>query len=189
MTEIVLFHHAQGLTDGVRAFADDLRAAGHVVHTPDVYDGQSFLALDDGMAYLKDIGFDEANARCLRAAEALPDEVVYGGFSFGVMAAQQLAQTRPGAKGALLMHAAVLPADLGGSWPSGLPLQVHTMVDDSWGDADVAKQLAAEVPTAEVFLYPGSTHLFTDRSLPDHDPAAAALVLQRALELLARISP
>jgi dienelactone hydrolase len=187
MTEIVLFHHAQGLTDGVRAFADDLRSAGHVVHTPDVYDGRSFPVLDDGMAYLKEIGFDAANERCLQAAESLPAEVVYAGFSFGVMAAQQLAQTRPGARGALLMHAAVLPADLGGSWPSGLPLQVHTMEDDSWGDADVARQLDEEVPEAEVFLYPGSTHLFTDRSLPDHEPQAAALVLQRALAFLARL--
>ena len=187
MTEIVLFHHAQGLTDGVRAFADDLRAAGHVVHTPDVYDGRSFAALDDGMAYLKEIGFDAANERCLRAAESLPSQVVYAGLSFGVMAAQQLAQTRPGARGALLLHAAVLPADLGGSWPSGLPLQVHTMEDDSWGDAEVARQLDAELTEAEVFLYPGSTHLFTDRSLPDHDPAAAALVLQRSLEFLARV--
>lgn len=187
MTEIVLFHHAQGLTEGVRAFADDLRAAGHVVHTPDVYDGQSFPQLDDGMAYLREIGFDAANERCLRAAESLPQDVVYGGFSFGVMAAQQLAQTRPRARGALLLHAAVLPTDLGGSWPSGLPLQVHTMENDAWGDADVARQLDAELPEAEVFLYPGSNHLFTDRSLPDFEPVAAASVLQRALELLARV--
>lgn len=186
MAEIVLFHHAQGLTDGVRAFADDLRAAGHVVHTPDMYDGQTFPVLDDGMTYLRDRGFDAVTAHGIALAADLPADVFYAGMSFGVMPAQQLVQSRPGARGALMLHAALLPSDLEGDWPAGLPLQVHTAEDDAWGDADVARQLAAEVPQAEVFLYPGDTHLFTDRSLPDHRPDTAALVLERALEFLGR---
>ena len=40
MAEVVLFHHLQGLTEGVRAFAGELRAGGHTVHTPDLFDGQ-----------------------------------------------------------------------------------------------------------------------------------------------------
>jgi dienelactone hydrolase len=187
MTEIVLFHHAQGLTEGVHAFAEELRGAGHVVHLPDLYEGRTFGTLDEGMAYLRTLDFDAVVEKGVQAVQSLPGEVVYAGMSLGVMSAQKLAQTRAGAKGALLLHAAVLPGDLGGQWPHGVPLQVHTMVDDDWGDADVARELDAQLEEAEVFLYPGSTHLFTDRSLPDHDPEAAGLVLQRALEFLGRI--
>src|SRR3712207_3282135 len=107
MAEVVLFHHAQGLTDGVVAFADDLRADGHVVHTPDLYEGNTFTELDDGIAYAREVGFDAVRDRGRDAAAALPDEVVYAGFSLGAMPAQMLAQTRPGARGAVLMHAAI----------------------------------------------------------------------------------
>lgn len=187
MAEIVLFHHAQGLTSGVHAFADRLRDAGHVVHTPDTYDGKTFDNLDDGMAYVRGLGFDTVLERGKQAAEALPAEVVYGGFSLGGMAAQMLAQTRPGARGLLLLHTAIPLDEFGGGWPDGLPAQIHTMEGDDWGDVDVARDLDAAVETLELFVYPGSTHLFTDESLPDHDPAAAALVLDRVLAFLARI--
>ncbi len=187
MAEVLLFHHAQGLTDGVHAFADDLRAAGHVVHTPDVYDGKTFTELDDGVAYAKEIGFQTVFDRGVAAAEKLPDHLVYAGFSLGVMPAQMLAQTRPGAKGAVLLHAAVPIAEFGGSWPDGVPVQIHTMEQDDWGDVDVAQELAAAVDTAELFLYPGDGHLFTDRSLAAYDAGAAALVMQRVLVFLDRI--
>src|SRR5688500_6022122 len=104
MTELILFHHAQGLTSGVRDFAEEIRAAGHVVHTPDLYDGNTFDDLDDGLAYAKEVGFGAVSQRGLDAAERLPSGVVYGGFSLGAMPAQQLAQTRAGAMGALLFH-------------------------------------------------------------------------------------
>src|SRR5687767_11966312 len=128
MAEVVLFHHAQGLTDGVRAFADDLRAAGHTVHTPDVYDGRIAVTLDEGMAVARELGFEEVQERGVRAAEALPAEVVYAGFSLGAMPAQKLAQTRPGALGLVSMHAAIDPAEFG-TWPDGLRAQIHTMED------------------------------------------------------------
>ena len=187
MTEIVLFHHAQGLTAGCHAFADALRAAGHVVHTPDVYDGNTFATLDEGIAYAKQVGFEAVMERGVAAAASLPAEVVYGGWSLGGMPAQQLAMTKPGAKGLLLLHTAIPLEEFGGTWPEGVPLQVHTMTDDGWGDADVAQGLGETVPGAEVYLYPGDRHLFTDESLPDHDPDAAALVRQRALAFLAAI--
>jgi dienelactone hydrolase len=187
MAEIVLFHHAQGLTDGVRAFADALRAAGHEVHTPDLYDGRTFVTLEEGMAYLGTLDFDAVVEQGVQSVGGLPTAVVYAGMSLGVMPAQKLAQTRPGARGALLLHAAVLPADLDGEWPRDVPLQVHTMEDDEWGDADVARELDAQLADAEVFLYPGDRHLFTDRSLPAYDAQAAAVVLQRALAFLARV--
>jgi hypothetical protein len=57
------------------------------------------------------------------------------------------------------------------------------------GDLEAARELVAEVGPglAEVFVYDGDAHLFTDASLPSSDPVATALVLERSLELLARI--
>ncbi len=185
MAEVVLFHHAQGLTSGITAFADRLREAGHVVHTPDVYEGRTFATLDEGMAHARGIGFETVLERGRLAAEALPAEVVHGGFSLGGMTAQLLAQTRPGARGLLLLHTAIPLQEIGGVWPPGLRAQIHPMQDDAWGDVDVARELAAAVATVELFVYPGRRHLFTDASLPDHDPAAAAAVTERVLSFLA----
>jgi dienelactone hydrolase len=188
MAEVLLFHHAQGLTSGVRSFADELRAAGHVVHTPDLYEGQTFSELADGMGYAKQAGFDTILERGRLAGESLPNELVYAGFSLGVMPAQMLAQTRPGARGGVLVSAAVPTSEFGGSWPEGVPLQIHMMEDDPLvrdeGDLDVARQLAETIESAELFVYPGDRHLFTDSSLPDHDEGAATLVVQRVLSFL-----
>jgi len=184
MADVLLFHHAQGLTPGVQTFAEALRAAGHTVHVPDLYDGRTFTDLDEGVAHAEnEIGFDKVVERGLLAAEGLPAELVYAGFSLGVMPAQKLAQTRPGAKGAVLIHSSV-PTEYFGAWPDGLRAQIHTMEDDDWGDVDVARALALEVDTVELFLYPGDRHLFTDSSLPAYDETTAALVEQRMLSFL-----
>jgi dienelactone hydrolase len=182
MAEVVLFHHAQGQTPGFEAFADELRAAGHTVHTPDLYDGRTFATLDEGVGYAKQVGFDVLPERARVAAESLPNEVVYAGFSLGAMPAQMLAQTRPGAKGALLFAAAFPPSEFGGPWPEGVPLQIHMMEADEWvleGDLDAARELDKTVEGAELFLYPGDRHLFADNSLPDYDEKAAALLTER----------
>ena len=184
MAEVLLFHHALGLTAGCVSFADRLRAAGHVVHTPDLYEGRTFTDLDEGVAHAAEIGFPTVVERGRLAAEALPEGLVYVGFSLGVMPAQLLAQTRPGAKGALLLHGSVPTSEFGSGWPAGVPLQLHTMEDDDLGDADVARELAATIDSAELFLYPGDRHLFTDDSLPVYDPDLAALVEQRVLRFL-----
>jgi dienelactone hydrolase len=184
MAELLLVHHAQGLTAGCLAFADELRAAGHVVHAPDLYDGKTFSELADGIGYAREIGFDTVQERGVRAADGLPDEIVYAGFSLGAMPAQALAQTRPGAKGAVLLHASAPLSEFGGTWPQGVPLQIHTMEDDELGDVDVARELADTVEGAQVFLYPGDRHLFTDSSLPDYDEGATTLVKQRVLAFL-----
>jgi dienelactone hydrolase len=184
MAEILLLHHAQGLTPGCLAFADGLRAARHVVHTPDLYDGKTFAELDDGIGYAREVGFDTVQERGVRASDGLPDEMVYAGMSLGAMPAQMLAQTRPGAKGAVLLHASVPPSEFGGPWPQGVPLQIHTMEDDELGDADVARELAETIEDAQVFLYPGDRHLFTDSSLPAYDEAATSLVMRRVLAFL-----
>ena len=187
MAEILLFHHAQGQTQGFLAFADELRAAGHVVHAPDLYEGKTFDSLTDGVAHAEQVGFGTILERGRVAAGDLPAEIVYAGLSLGVMPAQMLTQTRPGARGAVLLHSAVPTSEFGGQWPPGVPLQIHTREADSWGDADVAGQLAATIEGAELFLYPGEAHLFTDQSLPDYDAGAAALLKQRVLAFLERI--
>jgi dienelactone hydrolase len=187
MAEVLLFHHAQGQTPGFLAFADELRAAGNTVHTPDLYDGQTFAAIDEGVGYAKQVGFDTILERGRLAGESLPNELVYGGFSLGVMPAQLLAQTRPGAKGALLFSAALPASEFGGPWPEGVPLQIHMMEADEWvleGDLDAAQELDETVESAELFLYPGDRHLFADSSLPDYDENAATLLKQRVLSFL-----
>ena len=189
MTDIVLFHHAQGLTDGVRQFAGQLRAAGHQVTTPDLYEGQVFGSLPEGLAYVEQTGFDTILERGRLAAQDLPASVVYAGFSLGVMPAQLLAQTRPGARGALLFHSCV-PAAHFGDWPDGVPVQVHGMEADPFfvdeGDIDAARDLVKTAGDGELFIYPGSSHLFADQSLPDYDAAAAELLTQRVLSFLGR---
>lgn len=186
MTEILLFHHAQGQTRGFLAFADELRAAGHVVHAPDLYDGKTFTDLDAGVGYAKEVGFGTIGERGRAAAEDLPNELVYAGFSLGVMPAQELAQTRPGAKGALLFSAAFPASEFGGSWPPGVPLQIHMMEDDEWAleDLPAARELVETIDGAELFLYPGDRHLFADSSLPDYDESAATLLEQRVLAFM-----
>ena len=189
MTDVLLFHHAQGRTDGVRDFAGRLSAAGHHVTVPDLYDGATFDTLDDGIGYAGQVGFDTIIERGRLAAEHLPGEIVYAGFSLGVLPAQMLAQTRPGARGALLFHSCVPTSEFGGPWPSGVPLQIHAMDADEFfvgeGDIDAARDLVETVENAELFLYPGDRHLFADSSLPDYDEAAATLLLQRTLAFLA----
>lgn len=187
MTEVIVFHHALGRTPGVLAFAERLRGAGHTVHTPDVYEGRTFDALEDGMAYARQTGFGEVFQRAVAAAEGLPGEVVYVGFSLGAMPAQALAQTRPGALGALLLHASAPLAEFGGSWPAGLPLQIHVMEQDAWGDVEVGQALAEEIDSAELFLYPGAGHLFTDAGTADYDAESAERLTERTLEFLARV--
>jgi dienelactone hydrolase len=189
VAEILLFHHAQGQTLGFVAFADDLRAAGHTVHSPDLYEGKTFATLDAGVAYAKQVGFDTILERCRLAAERLPNELVYAGFSLGVMGAQMLAQTRVGAKGCLLFSAAFPASEFGGSWPPRVPLQIHMMDGDEWAmeDLPAARDLAETIERAELFLYPGDRHLFADNSLPDYDEGAATVLKQRVLGFLDNI--
>ncbi len=188
MAEVLLFHHAQGLTAGVLAFADTLRAAGHTVHTPDLYDGNTFESLDDGLAYAGSIGFGNILDLGVRAADDLPEALVYAGFSLGVMPAQKLAQTRAGARGALLFHSCIPVSEFGSSWPQGVPVQVHGMEADPFfvdeGDIDAARELVASTPDAELFVYPGGQHLFVDSSLPAYDADASALLQQRVIDFL-----
>jgi dienelactone hydrolase len=187
MAEVLLFHHAQGQTVGFHAFADELRKAGHTVHTPDLFDGRTFGSIDEGVAFAEEVGFGTIIERGVRAADELPNEVVYAGFSLGVLPAQKLAQTRPGARGALLFYSCV-PVSEFGTWPAGVPVQIHGMDDDpifvGEGDVDAARELVDSTQGAELYLYPGDQHYFADSSLPSFVPEAAALLTQRVLAFL-----
>ena len=193
MAEVLLFHHAQGLTPGVRAFADELQAAGHTVHAPDLFEGRTFGSIDEGMAHINAVGFDELRKRGVRLADEYPNELVYAGFSFGETIAQELAQTRPGARGALLFYSAIPISGKWafGPWPDGVPVQIHGMDADpifvGEGDSDAAREIVEKVEDAELFLYPGDQHYFADSSLPSYDADATALLTQRVLEFLARV--
>lgn len=192
MSEVLLFHHAQGQTEGFHAFAGALRQAGHAVHTPDLFEGRTFSSIEEGMAYAEKIGFpDGVIERGERAASRLPGELVYAGFSLGVLPAQKLAMTRPGARGALLVHSCVPIAYFGAGWPAAVPVQVHGMDADPLfveeGDLDAARGLVESTADAELFLYPGDQHYFADSSLPSYDPDAAALLTQRTLDFLRRV--
>jgi dienelactone hydrolase len=188
MAEVVLYHHAHGLTTGVEAFAAELRRGGHTVHVPDLYEGHTFDTLDEGLAYAKRTGFDTLMERGVTAVEGLGNTLVYAGFSLGVMPAQRLAQTRAGAKGALFFHACLPVSEFGDAWPQSVPVQVHGMEADPFfadeGDLDAARALVGSAARAELFIYPGKEHLFADASLPSYDPAAAALLTSRVLAFL-----
>lgn len=190
MAEVLLFHHAQGRTEGVLAFADELRRAGHTVHAPDLYDGHTFDSLDDGLAYARQVGFGDIQERGVRAADELPGDLVYAGFSLGAMSAQQLAQTRAGARGALLFHSCVPTSEFGSAWPADVPVQIHAMDADPFfveegGDIDAARALVESAEQAELFLYPGDKHLFADSSLSSYDQDAAAVLGRRVIDFLA----
>lgn len=189
MTTVLLFHHAQGQTPGFFAFADELREAGHTIHAPDLYEGKTFGTVDEGVVSAKQIGFPEIIRRGSEAAQELPTDIVYAGFSLGVMPAQSLTQTRPGARGAILFHGAFPASEFGGPWPEGVPLQIHMMDQDPWAGEDrpAAEALVEEIEGAELFIYPGSGHLFADPSSDDYDERAAGLLMERTLAFLGRV--
>jgi dienelactone hydrolase len=191
MAEVLLFHHAHGQTEGFLDFAADLRGAGHTVHTPDLYGGRTFATLEEGMAHAGEIGFGNITERGFEAADELPSGLVYAGFSLGVLPAQRLAQTRPGARGALLLHSCVPVSEFGTLWPQNVPVQVHAMERDPYfveeGDVQAARALVASSGHADLFFYPGDRHLFADASLPSYDEAQAALLMRRVLDFLEAI--
>lgn len=195
MVDVVLFHHVQGLTDGVGAFAEGLRAGGHTVHTPDLFAGERPATVGEGVAYVQGVGDDVLAQRVEQAIAPLPEDLVYAGFSWGAATAQRLAQTRPGARGVLLYESCVpLTGDWAfGPWPEGVPVQIHGKDEDRFfageGDLDAARDLVGTVgpELAELFVYQGDQHLFTDSSLASYDPAAAALVVGRSREFLDRL--
>jgi dienelactone hydrolase len=188
MADVILFHHALGVTDGVNAFADRLREGGHHVTVGDLFGGKTFETIEEGVAFEEDLGWDEMIARSEAAIAPLPKEVVIGGFSLGAVYGQRLVQTRAGALGALLYHGGdIPPAEFEVPWPDGAGLQIHVSEGDKWFNREGGEQVVREVPGAELFRYPGSGHLFTDSSWEEYDAASTALVLERTLAFLDQV--
>lgn len=189
MSEVVLHHHVQGLTEGVEEFAEALRREGHTVHTPDLFDGRTFDSIEDGFAFARDAGFEELQERGVAEAEQHGPGLVHAGFSFGAGIAQQLAQTRPDSRAALLMFSCLPVSEFGESWPRFLPVQIHGKEGDEFfaEDLPAALDLAASADAAELFVYPGEEHLFADSSLDAYDAEATALLLERVLTFLAQV--
>ena len=193
MAEVVMFHSALGLRPGVIEAADRLRAAGHTVHTPDLFEGVApFDSVGPAMACVEQLGFPTLGARAAAAVSSLPANLVYAGFSLGASFAARLAATRPDARGALLFHGGPAPAQLRiESWPATAPVQIHFSVSDSWRDnaaiAALSDLVRASGADCTVFDYPGSGHLFADPGLAEYNKASAALMWERALEMLSRV--
>lgn len=191
VTRITLFHHVLGLTDGIRGTAAALRAAGHEVRVPDLYDGRTFASISEGFAHATEIGFDELHRRAAAAVADEPADIVLGGFSLGVMLAQQLLQTRPGARGGLFFHSFVDPSSLEGAWPEGTPVRILAtdrdpfFVDD--GDLAAAQEWQRAHPELEIVQYPGGGHLFLEPGTPEHDPEAAQRAIADARDFLAEL--
>jgi dienelactone hydrolase len=184
MTEILLFHHAGGLTPGVHAFADTLRAAGHEVHTPDLFEGRTFHDVHDGVAYAQETGEEVVAARAEAAVAGLPAEVVHIGMSMGCARAAEQVLRRPGALGALFLYGAIDPGWWGATWPDGVPSQAHLTEDDPWREVEAEQAYLSAVPGGELFVYEGAGHLFAEEGHPDHDRQTAELATGRILDFL-----
>ncbi|QIG38876.1 dienelactone hydrolase [Microbacterium sp. 4R-513] len=192
MADVLMFHHVLGLTAGMRDFADRLRAGGHTVHAPDLYDGRIFDSMEDAFAFVQS-GAVDVDGRADAAAADLPERLVYLGVSSGVMRAQRLAQQRPGAAGAVLLESAIPVSGewAFGRWPDNVPVQIHGKDADEFfageGDIDAAREIVAAVDDGELFTYPGEQHLFEDSSLPSYDAEATDLLVSRVLAFLDRV--
>jgi dienelactone hydrolase len=190
--EVVLYHSAYGLRPSVIEFADKLRLAGHTVHTPDLYDGEVFSDRNEVVRKIQELGFDKLLERAAAAVERLPHTLVYAGFSNGGACAELLAATRPGARGAILMHAPLMLRDLGWKvWPSNVPVQVHFAAKDPIRNQAVVDALGVKVRQSgsnfEQFDYDAPGHLFSDSDLPAYDANAAELMTTRVLDFLGGI--
>lgn len=188
MPNIIIFHHALGVTPGIEAFAGELRAAGCRVFVPDLLDGRVFATIEEGVAYAEETGFDVIIERGVAFAEGVEKPVLVIGFSLGVLPAQKLAQTMPGVRGAVLCHSAVPLAEFGEHWPPGVALQIHMVEGDPWAEEDLAaaRDLAAAAP-GELHLYPGTGHLVADSSSDDYDAAVADQIMQHITDFLATL--
>jgi dienelactone hydrolase len=190
--EVVVYRSAYGLRPAIIEFADRLRVAGHLVHTPDLYDGEVFSDRNDAVGKIQQLGFDRLLERALAAVESLPHDLVYAGFSNGGACAELLAATRPGARGAILIHAPLMVRDLGWTvWPSNVHVQVHFADKDPIRNQAVIDALGVKVRQSgsnfEQFDYDAPGHLFADPTFPAYNVIAAELMTRRVLEFLERV--
>ncbi|MFH8980304.1 dienelactone hydrolase family protein [Streptomyces varsoviensis] len=187
-TTIVLFHSAYGLRPAVHAAAERLRAAGHEVHVPDLYDGRTAETVEDGMAIKDEIGKEELLRRAVTAVAPLSERgLVYAGFSLGGSIAQNLALGDEKARGLLLLHGTSDLAE--DASVDELPVQLHVADPDPFEPQDWLNAWYLRMRRAgadvEVYRYQGAGHIFTDPALPDYDEEAAEAAWKVSLGFLA----
>ncbi|MEV5158156.1 dienelactone hydrolase family protein [Streptomyces sp. NPDC053728] len=187
---IMLFHSTYGLRPAVHASADRLRAAGHEVRVPDLFEGHTFETVEEGLAFKEEVGKDELLKRAVLAAAPYSDQgLVYAGFSFGASVAQTLALGDAKARGLLLLHGTSDIAE--NASVDELPVQLHVADPDPFESHDWLTswylQMQRTGADVEVYRYPGAGHLFTDPDLPDHDEDAAELAWKVSLGFLATL--
>jgi dienelactone hydrolase len=186
MASVLLIHSIRGLRPAEHDWAARMRAEGHAVSVPDIYEGATSESVEGGAAIRERIGRETLMARARAAAGAMPPETVLAGISFGAQVAGALWAERPEAAGLLLLHG---PCEVPGHPAPGRRVEAHLAEPDPFDDEDYIQWWAAEMRAREVafvlFRYPGAGHYFTDPSLPDHDPAASARAFDRALAFLA----
>lgn len=194
MAEVVLFHSIFGLRPAIGEAADRLRAAGHTVHTPDLFDGHTFDDYEPAFAWAKESGIGDRVDDLTRAAvESLPSDLVFAGYSYGGYCAEMLAATRPGARGLVLFHSAIALKDLQvPSWPASVPVQVHYALDDPYREQEELESFGASVHASgasfELYDYAIPGHLFGDRGLAnEYHEESAALLYTRVLAFLAEV--
>lgn len=190
MASIVLFHSAFGLRPAVHEAAGRLRAAGHTVHVPDLYDGRTTDSVEEGMRIKDGFGHEELLKRAVAAAAPHSERgLVYAGLSLGGSLAQNLALGDVRARGLLLLHGTSDIADAAAV--DGLPVQLHVADPDpfephDWLNAWYLRMRRAGADV-EVHRYPGAGHLYTDPGLDDHDAEAAEATWRTALGFLAEL--
>ncbi|MCX4509618.1 dienelactone hydrolase family protein [Streptomyces sp. NBC_01619] len=185
--DIMLFHSTYGLRPAVLAAAERLRAAGHQVWTPDLFEGRVFDSVEEAREYKSEVGVDELLKRAILAAAPHSERgLVYGGFSLGAAIAQNLALGDEKARGLLLLHGTSDIAE--GSEVDELPVQLHVADPDPFEPHDWLTAWYLRMGRAgadvEVHRYPGAGHLYTDPDLPDHDAQAAEQTWRVALGFL-----
>ncbi|MEU7783586.1 dienelactone hydrolase family protein [Amycolatopsis sp. NPDC049159] len=190
MSDVVVFHSVLGLRPVELGFADRLRAAGHAVTTPDLYDGRTAPDIEAGFALKDAVGWETITRRARDAVRDLPPATVLVGVSMGAGVVETVLPHRPATAGVLLLHAL---GNLPAAARPGLPVEVHVADPDPIAPpAQVAAWRAATARVgadARVHTYPGIGHFYTDPDGPDHDEAAAERTWERVLEFLRRTEP
>ncbi|RRD46733.1 dienelactone hydrolase family protein [Tessaracoccus sp. OH4464_COT-324] len=184
MTEIVLFHHALGLTDGVRQFADQLRSRGFAVRTPDLFEGRVFSSVEEAFQYVERVSCATLLQRAEESCVEIHGRIIFGGFSLGVVPAQHMMLAKPSIGGLLFHGFTPFEADTS-DWPQ-LPMHVYAMAEDPLfvgdGDIEAVREAQAVLPQLELHLFEGRKHLFTDSSTGDYDAFATQQVLDHVID-------
>lgn len=186
MAQLLLLHHALGLTHSVRRLAAAWRDAGHDVHTPDLYDGHVFGTIPEGVAYAQSQGFSAVAAKGEDAASDLSPGFVVCGLSLGVMPAMRLGVSNDAVSGVVAVGSCVPPSFLEAPWPRDVPLRIIASRDDPFfrdeGDLEAAQELVATAANARLKLMPGAEHLFMEAK----DPLSRAAT-ERLYEVVLRL--